>query len=411
MFNNFITNASEIKAYIEPYMLDIIISIAIGVFTIIVAIGEDVKDKYYQKKYLLTCYVLLWILSIFLGISTPWIFFTFLVLILSLSVLNLSYSNNKNNYLEQELTAVKYWLYHTFYWIFIVKMYIFFLCLVITSLIPNLHIKFGIILLFSIFHLYENSKDLLGVQPFTVTRDRIVKQMNEFNEYFNAKNSTEKENIYNLLGFIIYTEDRNYFNRNGANTNLKTLFVKKYGVPFNLINLVKKIKDILKENIYIQNENREKKRKFKTYIEIFKSIFRRYFRGYSTIEMQHIRINVMNPNSYDYVIRRKIFVEGIYTYFYFYSWKKFILRMKGKNYNQESINTYIKLVILKSYFMDKDILKTPVSYNDLIEKFTSRLGARDYENLYADYDRVKEDYKKEILENLKIADRVYNMNE
>lgn len=127
--------------------------------------------------------------------------------------------------------------------------------------------------------------------------------------------------------------------------------------------------------------------------------------------MQHIRINVMNPNSYDYVIRRKIFVEGIYTYFYFYSWKKFILRMKGKNYNQESINTYIKLVILKSYFMDKDILKTPVSYNDLIEKFTSRLGARDYENLYADYDRVKEDYKKEILENLKIADRVYNMNE
>ncbi|SFH95160.1 hypothetical protein SAMN04489868_1791, partial [Pisciglobus halotolerans] len=153
-----------------------------------------------------------------------------------------------------------------------------------------------------------------------------------------------------------------------------------------------------------------KTNKAKRIINVLKIAYRRYFRGYSTIEMQHIRVNVMNPNSFDYVIRRKIFVEGIYTYFYFCSWKRFILRMKGKDYNSELIITYIKVMTLKSYYMDKAILDNPIDYDDLVNKFSSRLGTKDYANLYSLFEISEIDYMEKVLDNFEIANTVYNLH-
>lgn len=411
MLENIVAKTSEIIAYIEPYKIDIVLIILVATFTIILALGEDVKNKYYQKKYLLTCYLLLYVLTNIFGASIVWISFVFIVFILPLSTLNLSYSNNKNNFLEQELSAIQYWIYHTLYWIFIVEMYILFLCIVIISFTPNVYIKTLIILVFSIFHLYRNSKDLLGVQSFSNTRDRIVKQMNEFNkQFYSIEEEDKKIIVYELLGFIIYAEDRGYFERKGPNINLKILFEQKYGVPFNIFNLIKKFKYIVHENSSDQPDNGKKINKATRIINVLKLAYRRYFRGYSTIEMQHVRINVMNPNSFDYVIRRKIFVEGIYTYFYFCSWKRFILRMKGKDYNSEDIITYIKVITLKSYYMDKAILDNPIDYDDLINKFSSRLGTKDYADLYDLFEISENDYVEKILDNFEIANTVYNLH-
>jgi len=409
MIENIIAKTSEFIVYIEPYKLDIVLTVLVATFTIILALGEDVKNKYYQKKYLLTCYLLLYVLSNIFGASIVWVLFIFIVFILPLSTLNLSYSNNKNNFLEQELSTIQYWIYHTLYWMFIVEMYILFLCIAIISFTPNIYIKTLIILIFSIFHLYKNSKDLLGVQSFSNTRDQIVKQMNEFNkQFYSIEEEDKKDIVYNLLGFIIYAEDRDYFERKRPNINLKRLFEQKYGIPFNIPNLIKKFKYIVHENSSIKTDDGKKTNKVKHIVDVFKLAYRRYFRGYSTIEMQHIRINVMNPNSFDYVIRRKVFVEGIYTYFYFLSWKRFILRMKGKDYNSENIITYIKVMTLKSYYIDKAILDNPIDYDDLVNKFSSRLGAKDYADLYSLFEISKDDYMEKVKKNFEIANTVYN---
>lgn len=417
MLESIITKTSELIAYIEPYKLDIVLTVLVATFTIILALGEDVKNKYYQKKYLLTCYLLLYVLSNVLGANIIWILFSFIFLILPLSTLNLSYSNNKNNFLEQELSTIQYWIYHTLYWIFIVEWYILLLYILITSFTPNLYIKTLIILVFSIIHLYRNSKDILGVQPFSTTRDQIVKQMNQFNKQFYTIKEAEnehrkgKEDIrFYLLGFIIYAEDRDYFERNGHNTNFKRLFEQKFDVTFNIFNIIKKFKFIIDENSNMQLENSGKTNKLKHIIKVIKSAYKRYFRGYSTIKMQHIRISVMNPNSFDYVIRRKLFVEGVYTYFYFCSWKRFILRVNDKKFNAKNVTTYLKVITLKSYYMDKNILNNPVKHDVLVNNFKSRLDQKDYADLYSFFKYLKDDYKEELIDNFEIANKVYDVN-
>lgn len=47
MLNDLILKADTLISSIEPYTLDIVITVLVAVFTIILAIGEDVKNKYY----------------------------------------------------------------------------------------------------------------------------------------------------------------------------------------------------------------------------------------------------------------------------------------------------------------------------------------------------------------------------
>lgn len=237
--------------------------------------------------------------------------------------------------------------------------------------------------------------DTFDIYPF----EKLSKAFFETKEYFkkNEANNYQIDNLPNILGFLIFVEDKDYFFRKGAVFNI--FFVLK-----------RKIRSFKKES---KNQFKEKFLYRITYyynllkviiklLEIFFRNIKAYIRGFSTIEQQIVRVLIMYPDTFDkYMYRRKVFVEWVVNPMFFKAFRerrKMIRRLKKIDYNE------YKVEFLLFYY--KNILGMPTTVDELIDKIyrNSRLSRYNLEVLLKKYDSselkpiymeiIKEQFKK-----------------
>lgn len=203
-------------------------------------------------------------------------------------------------------------------------------------------------------------KDYFGLERF----DKVLKELCKNKEV--ALNMETPQNclisleddVNEMLSFILYCEDKNFFERKSNTINLVDLKMR-----FNK-------QSIFKDKIVIDAESRKKQ----------------YIRGYSTIEQQVVRQFSMTPYSYRYTIRRKIFNDWLYTPLFC----KSICNRKARTYGKKKkkaarkeLMWNLKYMLLIQYFTV--VLKKPKNSKDLIKEMAkqSRVSVQVYEKMYS----------------------------
>lgn len=386
-------------------------------FAIIFAIGEKANKKNYHKKLIFVMYTIILLEYGYFSIPMMYVSFTLLI-VLTLAGINLAYSN-ENNYLENELNMCEYLVYHMFKFFYLIKFYIFIVCVLVLFVISQLDFLLNIniyhtvvILFFLIYHLVSNSSDEFNIVAFYTSRDSITVSKKEKIELF-EKLLTGEENKWDSIIYMMFSEDRYFFERKGFNRSLIDMIRNKYenGKFDRESDDFKKDRNftrILKRILYIISHPVKSIRKVG--LSIF-NLLKILSRGYSTLPSQFIRIKSMVPNSYKYTIRRKLFVEWIYTKYFLKAWQKYIIRtnffydVPAENKKNSSIE-YLKVLLLLSYYME--ILKSPPNIDTLIERFQSRVSQSYYKKQYEylkttqEYQHYKDQNKKIIRQYLKL---------
>ncbi|MSS44179.1 hypothetical protein FYJ27_10725 [Anaerosalibacter bizertensis] len=218
------------------------------------------------------------------------------------------------------------------------------------------------VFLFFYYHLFSNIIDIFGFIGFEDLKKIILDEIKKFNEKNELNNS-----ILDYMGFIVYMEDKDYFERKGSLYNLKCMIKRKK-------------KERLK-NIELQTKILIRNNKFS---------FNKLNRGFSTIEQQVVRTQVMYGDSYSYKFRRKLFVECIYTPMFF---KVFI--NQRKRYDFSYTIDRAKVDILKFYY--NKILEYPSNEKELFEKMaiqSKNLNVNNYRYYFHNEFKCSEEYFK-----------------
>jgi hypothetical protein len=209
--------------------------------------------------------------------------------------------------------------------IFYTRFYIIILTLISINvtglLVPgNKEIKLIILLIGFLYHFITQSKNVFNCKSFEETKAHL-----EFD--FSEDNKRDIEYFFNFkaVNLLIHVEDRYFLDRDNI---YFTIFLM-------ITNKLKKIKEIeYKDKIKSKMDNGVQLANLKKLIKkIYAAIKNKKYliRGYSNIEQQLIRTQVMLPDSYKYTIRRKIFVEYVYTYLFFKAIKKQNIRYNRYN--------------------------------------------------------------------------------
>ena len=366
---------------------EISIIILVTVTSIFLAFNEDSSKKEYQKKYILVCYFLIYILLMIFNLRLKYIFGIFSIILIPLSGINSAYNSDS---VEKELGGFNLILYKSIEWIFFIKFHIFYVCLssillsnkLITLLFKSQYITIEtitytlIIVGFLFYHLSSNIIDKFGVISFEKLKENILSDARNFT-------TDNNDEIFTLLGFVIFTEDKDYFNRKKPYYSLLTVIKRK-----------------LKSNLNTSSQPPKKDSNLfsllKRLLTLLKIIFsKRIIRGYSTLDGQYIRVNALYPDSYQYKIRRKIFVEWIYAPTFYKAWHKMLIRSNYSKDNDFLLNI-IKVNILKSYFINSKILKNPSTLEELLANFNSSLNRTTYIFCWKQYLDSKESIIKDL---------------
>lgn len=411
---------NEINHFISKFAdnNDLLVPIILSILTILLAFNDKADSKSFQKKYLIVNYIIIFLQIVYYKGS---IIHTILILMLLmlLSGINISYTN-KNNFLENELSWYQYLVFHIEKSFFLMKLYILFICVALLycikkiSMVGNFHWDFVMLLciiLFSIYHLIQNASDHFGTKLFYDVRQFITIGNREGNTkkfLLELKNEPiQKEEILELLIFILYMEDRYMFERKSPNERiLRIIFSKKSFVTRNIGREISNMgigknhkKNIVVFNIfnmYLRMTISKmlyllKKRDFKEVKRYIIKIFKKYFRGYSTIQTQYVRVSGMLENSYKYTIRRKIFVEWIYTRYFYKAWGNYLNNINFYKKNKKEKNLfYMKAITLISYYTN--VLQAPKNKDELFKKFRSRISLKYYEKKFEEL-KTNEQYK------------------
>lgn len=119
--------------------------------------------------------------------------------------------------------------------------------------------------------------------------------------------------------------------------------------------------------------------------------FKKYNRGYSTIEKQVIRNIVMKPNTYRYTCRRKNFIEKIYLKYLFKALCARKARSLTHNKSKRKIFRKILSTNLKYHFIAyhyREILNNPTNVEELLRQMNkqSRVSLSLYKNIYPKFE-------------------------
>lgn len=386
---NFIVSSSG-------YFVEIIIGIFIFSVTILLGIDNESKENQilYKKKYIIMIYAIITLVSIVnrtkYDIGNAIIIIWTILLMNLISAVNISYGFGL---LEKELSYRNLLCYSFWGWFFKTKTYICIMLILFLNIfnryIDNINIfdlnypleivSIFLMLTFFFFHIVSDMKDRFDYYGF----DKISEELSKVNKYI-YKSKTEPWNkvleindenleIEDLLGLILYIEDRD--------------FIYRIKPTYSIISVVKrkiketKIKEPKVPNVeYTFSNEKEKKIRFKK-IKLF---LENSLRGYSTLQQQVTRKAIMKPYSYNYTIRRKIFVERIYNRNFVRAYRirniknnglriKYINYLKGDNkrifeknkkLKHKDIDNKIKLLFLLYYYII--ILKKPTNKDELI---------------------------------------------
>ncbi|MDT2640757.1 hypothetical protein P7D31_11575 [Enterococcus dongliensis] len=300
---------------------------------------------------------------------------TFFLLLLNISLFlfgGLLHGTNENQNLEKELGLFHFFIYNSSAWFLLAQNYILLGGTIISFILTPIFHFFNVDLLFTTITLGIISIILLFIQYLLVIKDYFG--LESFNEVLKGlcKNKEvalnmgiPKEGVSSLgndtkelLSFVLYCEDKNFFERKSNTINLVDLKMR----------CTKRL--IFKDKIVIDAESRKKQ----------------YIRGYSTIEQQLVRQFSMTPYSYKYTIRRKIFNDWLYTPLFC----KSICNRKARTYGkkkkkaaQKELMWNLKYMLLIQYFII--VLKKPKNSNDLIKEMSkqSRVSVPVYEKMYS----------------------------
>lgn len=339
------------------------VAILIATFYVLLGINEDTLSLNYIKKFNILCYFLYVLLKMIFGFSTLAIILIYMFIVI-LASLNMS---ENSSYLEKNLTRRDLITFSFFKWLFKTKFYIFIFVSLINEIIIGLNINDIIVVAVSstglLVHQISFIKDYFGYLDF----DYLDKKLNEVT-FFKDMNILDLEMNKTLISFILHMEDKDFFERKDLNIDLWKIFSRKK------INLISKIK---------------KKRHKITFKINFKRLYYKYWRGYSTIEMQVIRNTVMWEDSYQYKIRRKIMVEHIYSKYYYKAVTRKLKRHHIVEFNSDSgetlrrIHTTVKMLFLQYYFVET--LSHPEDLDEFISAIKSRVGREKYEESYVKF--------------------------
>lgn len=393
----------------ENILKEMILAIIFFSASIIFSINEKM-NKEDQKKYIIAVYLAYLVYFSFLGINEYSInkdsIFMLLITITLNLICGINYGYNSDS-LSKNLGKFELLIYKSIEWFFITKSYIFYAYIFCLIFVGNLCLILGfsfklinymIYAFFFIYHIISNMVDYMGVYSF----EKISKLFFDTKIYFAKKLIEEERDIQGLcdiLGFIVYVEDKDYFNRKGSFFNPYYIIKRKYNILKN------------KELSYSSHKEKSEKylklfwyrkilnRSLSKFIKILKNV-KSYLRGFSTIEQQIIRVNIMYSDTYHkYIFRRKIFVEFFVNIAFFRAFikrRKSVQNKKKLNYNDHKVG------FLLLYY--KEILKEPLNFESVIKKIEnqSRLNSYIINIIKNEYDisHLKKEYTTIILEEI-----------
>lgn len=203
------------------------------------------------------------------------------------------------------------------------------------------------------------------IHIYLITEDKLI--FNDFNTTLQKAGISSRNRLYegltddflDMLIFILYVEDRTFLDRKGPMLSI-TYVINK--LRLKLINYGK-----FQKRQILKRKNKFTSHNYKQNIE---RNFRKYFRGYSTLEQQVVRSFALRDWSYQNVFRRKLFIERTYTKYLLKSFKKNRIKLLRRtkesksNYN-DIIDNSTKVIVLLVYY--KKIVKNPSDVNHLIQ--------------------------------------------
>lgn len=145
----------------------------------------------------------------------------------------------------RRLKANKLLTLKTFEWIVTARTYIIYLVILANFLIfssikwtvtrYNIELESTIFIMlilsfmviFSFYHLIHNAKDFFGTLSFTDTKSDFEDKINKFNNKYIEKSDAETDKIIDMLGFIVYMEDKDFFERKKFTLDIKQVFKRK----------------------------------------------------------------------------------------------------------------------------------------------------------------------------------------
>lgn len=392
----------------ENILNEILLAIVFFICSIIFAVNEENMDKEYQKKYITTSYLLYFLFFVLLGTDPKTIYnstITFLFIALLLNVIcGINFGYKADN-LSKFLGRRKLVLFKTLEWFFITKSYIFYIFIftlkILSGIIIKLNISIGylyyyIFFVFFTYHLLSNMIDTFGIYSFNYLSNLFF----DSKEYFASSDYTKmpKEDLIYILGFIVFVEDKDFFDRKGA------VFSPYYVFKRKMCNLEtsyedRQTKEQIKVGNLIEYYITVAKYAIRLILRVFKNI-KSYIRGFSTIEQQIVRVTIMKPDTFEkYIFRRKIFVEWIANPMFFNAFRKrrkVVRRIKN-------IDGYQYKVEFLLFYYNK-ILEMPKNMEELIEKLYlgSRLSRERIKVLLSRYNssKLKIKYNKILEEEL-----------
>ena len=402
-----------IKGIINQDVLnEIVLALIFFISSIIFAFNEDKMEKEYQKKYIVVIYLLFFMYFVLFGTKPYMISNSIGLFLLTILLLNVICGINygyKSDALTKFIGRKNLVILKSLEWFFLTKTYIAYVFVFALGIISymlinrninvntNYYLYYIMFSIFFIYHLLTNMIDTFGIYPF----ENLSKSFFETKEYFKKYEAYNEQidNLPNILGFLIFVEDKDYFFRKG--TVFSIYFVIK-----------RKLRRFKSFNIESKSQFKGKFPYWLTYyyslfkatIKLFERVFRNiktYVRGFSTIEQQIVRVSIMYPDTFDkYMYRRKIFVEWVVNPMFFKAFRerrKLIRRLKRVDYNE------YKVEFLLFYY--KNILGMPTTVDKLIDKIcrNSRLSRYNLEILLKKYDssELKHIYREIIEEQFK----------
>jgi len=223
----------------------------------------------------------------------------------------------------------------------------------------NYYVSISILCLGALYHIISQSKNSFYCESFVKLKEKL-----SFN--FNIECEENVKSFFELecVKFFLFVEDKYFLQRKKVYSTIPIIL--KYKIKLS-INKLKGQRNKYK----FKNFNNIKKAKKCNQVNLW--------RGYSNIEQQLVRTQVMVDNSYKYKYRRKIFVEYTYTSLFFKA-----IRNQNKKYHRDN-ELILKREIVKSYFnlIYGISLKNlnPIPIDDLINKMNEQ-SDKDIKALY-----------------------------
>lgn len=359
----------------ENIVKELLLAFVFFISSIVFAINQNIMDKEYQKKYIIVSYLLFFVFFVFFGTNPKKINDSVVLLLIISFSLNIICGLNygyKSDILSKFLGRWRLVVFKSLEWFFITKSYVFYVFILVLRVISHILIRLNMnsnfiyycaFILFFVYHLLTNMIDTFGIFPFTHLSNIFFKTKEYLGNYKTDEN--EPIDFVYILGFLVFVEDKDFFDRKGAVFN--PYFVLK-----------RKVNNLKTSHINNGDRSAKKlKKELKYFLRVIKYAImllftimkniKSYIRGFSSVEQQIVRVLIMHPDTFEkYMFRRKIFVEWIVNPMFFKAFRerrKVVRGIKKIDYNQ------YKVEFLLFYY--KEILKMPKTIEELIDKLSS----------------------------------------